>query len=55
MLVSYGAAPPLVEQMARRTAGRLESLEKPEVYYEVKWRAGGFMRELEINPDGTIR
>ena len=44
-----------VEQMARRTGGRLETLETPEVYYEVKWRSGGFMRELEINPDGTIR
>ena len=38
-----------------KPGGRLEKLETPEVYYEVKWRAGGFMRELKINPDGTIR
>ena len=44
-----------VEQLAKQTLGGVEKLDEPELYYEVKWIAGGFKHELEVNPDGSVR
>ena len=44
-----------VETLAQNTLGGVKPLDESEVFYEVKWRAGGFKRELKVNPDGGLR
>jgi hypothetical protein len=44
-----------VEELAKQTLGGVEKLAEPELYYEVKWIAGGLERELEVNADGSVR
>ena len=44
-----------VELLAKRGSGGTMKLDKPEVYYEAKWLVGIFKKELEVNPDGTVR
>lgn len=34
---------------------KVEVFSPPGQYYEVKWLAGGFKHELEVNPDGSVR
>jgi hypothetical protein len=44
-----------VEQLARKTKGGFETLDKPVVYYELEWKEWIFEREIKVNPDGTTR
>jgi hypothetical protein len=44
-----------VEHRATVLGGRITMLDKPEIFYEAKYRKWGIMHEVQWAPDGTAR